>query len=126
MFSLYKYKILMFNDNDNIVLFLSSFKDILHINEGRVLQYESKYNNIKMQCRRKQAEKDWCNISKSPNKIIKAGITEVKVNDLRVDKVYEFRGLFEDTTDGKIVQLNSKEIKIKSNNNFTKFVFINY
>ena len=68
-----------------------------------------------MQCRRKQAEKDWCNISKSSISV-KAGITEV--NDLTVDKVYEFRGLFEDTTDGKIVQLNSKEIKIKSNNNY--------
>ena len=44
--------------------------------------------------------------------------TEVEVNDLNVDKVYDFRGLFEDKTNGEIVQLNSKEkIKIKSNNN---------
>ena len=72
-----------------------------------------------MQCRRKQAEKDWCNISKSSIKIsVNTGITEVEVNDLMIDKIYEFRGLFEDTNDGKILQLNSKEIKIKSNKNY--------
>ena len=105
----------------DIIFVLTRFQDILYINEGCILQYESKYKNIKIQCRRKQAEKGWCNISKSSTKIsfnaVNPGITEVEVNDLTVDKVYEFRGLFEDTTDGEIVQLNSKEeIKIKSNN----------
>ena len=95
-----------------------SFKDILHINEGCVLQYESKYEKIVIQYRR--ANKDWQNLSESFTQTnIFPDITEVEVNDLNVDKFYEFRGLFEDNTNGEIVQLNSKEkIKIKSNNKF--------
>ena len=81
------------------------------------MQYESKYEKIVIQYRR--ANKDWRDLSESSTKTnIFPNATEVEVNDLNVDKVYDFRGLFEDKTNGEIVQLNSKEkIKIKSNNN---------
>ena len=105
-------------------LFPNSFEDIFHTNEGCVLQYESKFKRIKIQCRR--VNKDWNDLSESSTQTnIFPDITEVEVKDLIVDKSYEFRGLFEDTTTGDIVQLNSKgRIKIKSNNcwiNFTNF-----
>ena len=89
----------------------------MHINEGCVLQYESKYEKIVIQNRR--ANKEWQDLSESSTQTnIFPNATEVEVNDLNVDKVYDFRGLFEDKTNGEIVQLNSKEkIKIKSNNN---------
>ena len=81
------------------------------------MQYESKYRKIVIQSRR--ANKEWQDLSESSTQTtIFPNATEVEVNDLNVDKVYDFRGLFEDKTDGEIVQLNSKEkIKIKSNNN---------
>ena len=80
------------------------------------MQYESKYEKIMIQNRR--ANKDWQDLSESSTQTnIFPNATEVEVNDLNVDKVYDFRGLFEDKTNGEIVQLNSKEkIKIKSNN----------
>ena len=83
------------------------------------MQYESKYKKIVIQSRR--ANKDWQELSESSHQTnIFPDITEVEVNDLNVDKGYEFRGLFE-KTDGEIVQLNSTErIKIKS-----KFYFLN-
>ena len=102
-----------------IIFYFSShsFKDILHINEGCVLQYETKYEKIVIQSRR--ANKEWQDLSESSTQTtIFPNATEVEVNDLNVDKVYDFRGLFEDKTNGEIVQLNSKEkTKIKSNNN---------
>ena len=102
-----------------IIFYFSShsFNDILHINEGCVLQYESKFEKIVIQSRR--ANKEWQDLSESSTQTnIFPNATEVEVNDLNVDKVYDFRGLFEDKTNGEIVQLNSKEkIKIKSNNN---------
>ena len=78
------------------------------------MQYKSNYNKIKIQCRR--VNKDWNDISESSTPTNNfPDITEVEVKDLNVNKSYEFRGLFEDTTNGDIVQLNSKEsIKIKS------------
>ena len=81
------------------------------------MQYESKYEKIVIQNRR--ANKDWQDLSESSTQTnIFPNATEVEVDDLVVDKVYDFRGLFEDKTNGEIVQLNSKEkIKIKSNNN---------
>ena len=81
------------------------------------MQYESKYEKIVIQSRR--ANKEWQDLSESSTQTnIFPNATEVEVNDLNVDKVYDFRGLFEDKTNGEIVQLNSKEkIKIKSNNN---------
>ena len=102
-----------------IIFYFSShsFKDILHINEGCLLQYESKYEKIVIQNRR--ANKEWQDLSESSTQTnIFPNTTEVEVNGLNVDKVYDFRGLFEDKINGEIVQLNSKEkIKIKSNNN---------
>ena len=91
-----------------------SFKDILHTNEGCVLQFESKYKNIMTQC--KQAHGNWHNLSESSTQTnIFPDITEVEVNHLAVLQVYEFRGLFEETATGEIVQLYSKEgIAIKS------------
>ena len=81
------------------------------------MQYETKYEKIVIQNRR--ANKEWQDLSESSTQTnIFPNATEVEVNDLNVDKVYDFRGLFEDKTNGEIVQLNSKEkIKIKSNNN---------
>ena len=81
------------------------------------MQYESKFEKIVIQSRR--ANKEWQDLSESSTQTnIFPNATEVEVNDLNVDKVYDFRGLFEDKTNGEIVQLNSKEkIKIKSNNN---------
>ena len=81
------------------------------------MQYESKIEKIVIQSRR--ANKEWQDISVSSTQTnIFPNATKVEVNDLSVDKVYDFRGLFEDKTNGEIVQLNSKEkIKIKSNNN---------
>ena len=81
------------------------------------MQYETKYEKIVIQSRR--ANKEWQDLSESSTQTnIFPNATEVEVNDLNVDKVYDFRGLFEDKTNGEIVQLNSKEkIKIKSNNN---------
>ena len=81
------------------------------------MQYESKFEKIVIQNRR--ANKEWQDLSESSTQTnIFPNATEVEVNDLNVDKVYDFRGLFEDKTNGEIVQLNSKEkIKIKSNNN---------
>ena len=94
-------------------MFLSnSFQDIFLTNEGCVLQYKSNYNKIKIQCRR--VNKDWNDISESSTPTNNLAYA-TEVNDLNVNKSYEFRGLFEDTTNGDIVQLNSKEsIKIKS------------
>ena len=48
-----------------IIFYFSShsFKDILHINEGCLLQYESKYEKIVIQNRR--ANKDWQELSES-------------------------------------------------------------
>ena len=88
------------------------------------MQYESKYNKIKIQCRR--VNKDWNDLSKSSTQThaLRDDITEVEVNDLDVNKSYEFRGLFEDTSTGDIVQLNSEEsIKIKSNSCFINLIF---
>ena len=81
------------------------------------MQYETKYEKIVIQNRR--ANKEWQDLSESSTQTnIFPNTTEVEVNDLNVDKVYDFRGLFEDKINGEIVQLNSKEkIKIKSNNN---------
>ena len=113
-----KSKLVYRNTNNKYYIFYYSFKDILHINEGCVLQYESKYEKIVIQNRR--ANKDWQDLSESSTQTnIFPNATEVEVDDLVVDKVYDFRGLFEDKTNGEIVQLNSKEkIKIKSNNNW--------
>ena len=113
-----KSKLVYRNTNNKYYIFYHSFKDILHINEGCVLQYETKYEKIVIQNRR--ANKEWQELSESSTQTnIFPNATEVEVNDLNVDKVYDFRGLFEDKTNGEIVQLNSKEkIKIKSNNNW--------
>ena len=71
--------------------------------------------------------KDWHDLSKSSTQthdLPDDDITEVEVNDLHVNKSYEFRGLFEDTSTGDIVQLNSEEsIKIKSNSCFINLIF---
>ena len=77
------------------------------------MQYENKYEKIVIQSRR--ANKEWQDLSESSTQTtIFPNATEVEVNDLNVDKVYEFRGLFEDKKNGKIVQLSSTErIKIK-------------
>ena len=82
------------------------------------MQYESKYEKIKIQCKR--AHEEWKDLSESSTLTnIFPVETEVEVNDLIVDNNYEFRGLFEDSTTGDIVQLNSKEgIRIKSKFNF--------
>ena len=57
-----------------------------------------------------------CSMSKN---LLKNKNWNVLVKDLDVNKSYEFRGLFEDTTNGDFVQLNSKEsIKIKSKQHF--------
>ena len=85
------------------------------------MQYESKYEKISIQYRR--ANKDWQDLSESSKQTnIFPNATEFEVYDLNVDKVYEFRGLFKNKTNGEIVQLNSKEkIKIKSNNSLYIF-----
>ena len=90
----------------------------MHINEGCVLQYESIYEKISIQYRR--ANKDWQDLSESSTQTnIFPVTTEVEVNDLNVDKLYEFRGLFQKDITGEIVQLTSKKkIKIKSNNHY--------
>ena len=66
----------------------------------------------------RRANKEWQDLSESSTQTnIFPDIAEAEVNDFNVDKIYDFRGLFEDKTNGEIVQLNSKEkIKIKSNN----------
>ena len=90
-----------------------SFKDILHINEGCLLQYESKFEKIVIQSRR--ANKEWQDLSESSTQTnIFPNATEVEVNDLNVDKVYEFRGLFEEKMTGELVQVKSSGITIKS------------
>ena len=72
----------------------------MHINEGCVLQYESKYEKITIQYKRaNRAKEDWQELSKSAIQTnISPDTTEVEVNDLTIDKVYNFRGLFEDKT----------------------------
>ena len=64
----------------------------------------------------KQIHGNWHNLSESSTQTnIFPDITEVEVNHLAVLQVYEFRGLFEETATGEIVQLYSKEgIAIKS------------
>ena len=96
---------------DRYYILSYSFNDILHINEGCVLQYETKYEKIVIQSRR--ANKEWQDLSSTQTNNF-PNATEVEVNDLNVDKVYEFRGLFEDKTNGEIVQVKSSGITIKS------------
>ena len=90
----------------------------MHINEGCVLQYESKYEKITIQYKRaNRAKEDWQELSKSAIQTnISPDTTEVEVNDLTIDKVYNFRGLFEDKTTGEFVHIKSMNgITIKSN-----------
>ena len=88
------------------------------------MQYESKYKKIKFQCR--EAHKEWNNLSESYTQTkIFPDKTDVEVNNLMIDKSYEFRGLFEDSTSIDIVQLNSKEnIKIKRKQHLFKKIYL--
>ena len=78
------------------------------------MQYESKYEKITIQYKRaNRANEDWQELSKSAIQTnISPDTTEVEANDLTIDKVYNFRGLFEDKTTGELdlevqlVQLN--------------------
>ena len=73
------------------------------------MQFESKFKKRRIQCR--QVHGQWNDISVSSTQTnIFPDITEVEVNDLIVNRSYEFRGLFENKITGDTVQMNSKEV----------------
>lgn len=87
------------------------------------MQYASKYKKIKIQYR--QAHGEWHDLSEvyTQTSII-PDITEVEVNHLILNSIYDFRGLFEDSDTGEIVHFHSKGgIAIKSNFCFKPYYF---
>ena len=83
------------------------------MDEGCILQYNSKYEKILIQYR--QIHREWNPLSETSTETTTIGdINEVKVDHLNIGYNYEFRGFFENDT-GEIVLLTSKKsIKIKS------------
>ena len=85
----------------------------MHADEGCILQYNSKYKKISIQCR--QTHGEWNHLSEASTKTTTVGdITDFEVNRLNIGNKYDFRGLFENEN-GEILLLTSKEsIEIKS------------
>ena len=96
---------------------MNSFKSIVHINEGCVLQYSQSYEKISIQLKLNTPyHEEWKDLLESSTRTqVHGDTTEVEVNHLSVNNSYTFRGLFEDDK-GQIILLTS-EVIIKGEEN---------
>ena len=92
---------------------MNSFKAIVQINKGCVLQYNSTYEKILIQYKLNILHhEEWKDLLESSTDTqVHGDTTEVEVNNLIVNNTYIFRGLFEDDK-GEIILLTS-EVTIK-------------